>query len=130
MVHKDTVPLQKKDVSYTDCELERMFGLWNSTIWDISDWIQVAGNHRSTMILNKLYKAFFHCDAFLNWAYRPNRSVTFMLVLENEFERGLYLHGEGYDTNANYDLPQPPNKSTCIYAVPLVAELSFDSMGY
>ena len=46
-------------------ELDRMFGTWNSTVWEISNWIQVARNHRSTMILNRFYKAFFHCDGSL-----------------------------------------------------------------
>ena len=41
-----------------------------------------------------------------------------MLALEFEFEMEIYLHDGGYDTNANYYLPQPLNESTHIYAVP------------
>ena len=107
-----------------------MFGIWNSIIWDISNWISTASNHRSTMILNKVYKAFFHCDAFLHWVYKPNLSATFMLALEIEFERALYLQDEGYETGDNYDLPHLLNKSTCIYAVPSVATASFNSTDY
>ena len=29
-----------------------------------------------------------------------------MLALEIEFENGIYLHDEGYNTYINYDLPQ------------------------
>ena len=53
-----------------------------------------------------------------------------MLALEIEFEKGLYLHDEGYDTVVNSDLLQPLKKSTHIYTVPLVAETSFDPMSY
>ena len=53
-----------------------------------------------------------------------------MLVLEIKFERALYLYDEGYDTDANYDLPQPLNKFNHIYAVPSAAEASFNPMGY
>ena len=113
MSHKDTAVSKKKDISNTDAyewELDRMFGLWNSTIWDISDRIQVARNYRSTIILNKVYKAFFQCDDFLHWVYRPKLSAMFMLALETEFERALYLHDEGYGIDDNYDLPQPLKK--------------------
>ena len=40
-----------------------------------------------------------------------------MLALESEFEKALYLYDEDYDTDVNYDLPQPLEKSACIYAV-------------
>ena len=53
-----------------------------------------------------------------------------MLALEIKFERALYLHDEGYKTGDGYDLPQPLHKSTCIYAVPSVAEVSFNPTGY
>ena len=82
-------------------ELEEMFTSWNSTVWAIEDLIQVARNHRAMMILNKVYKAFFHCRDFINWTYKPNLTATFLLALEIEFKRELYLHDEDYDTDAN-----------------------------
>ena len=63
------------------------------------------------MILNKVYKAFFYCEDFLHWAYKPNLLAMFLEALEIKFERGLYLHDEGYDNDANYDLPQSPQAS-------------------
>ena len=68
-----------------------MFGIGNNTIQDKSSWIQVASNHRSTVILNKVYKAFFHYDDFLHCAYSPDQNLLamFMLALEIEFEREI-----------------------------------------
>ena len=80
--------LTKMDVPPLDWELEEMFGSWNSAIWAIEDLVQVAGNHRATMILNK---AFLHCEDFLHWAYKPNLPATFLLALDIEFKRGLYI---------------------------------------
>ena len=54
----------------------------------------------------------------------------FMLDLEIEFERALYLYDEGYKTSDDYGLPQPLNKSTCIYSVWSVDEASFDPAYY
>ena len=53
-----------------------------------------------------------------------------MLALENEFERGLYLHDEGYNTDGSFYIPQQLNTFTHIFTVPSVAEASFDSMRY
>ena len=88
-------------------------------------------SHRSTFILNKAYKEFFHCDDF-HWAYRPVQNLLpmFMLALEIKFERVPYLHDEGYKTSDDYDLCQPLNKSTHIYAVPSVAAASFNPTDY
>ena len=41
----------------------------------------------------------------------------------------MYLHDEGYDTDANYNLPQPIKRSTHIYVVTAEDETSFDPMG-
>ena len=87
-------------------ELEEMFNSQNNAVWAIEDLIQVVRNHRTTMILNKVYKAFFHCEDFINWAFKPNRACKLLLAFEIKFERGLYLHDEGYDIDANYNLPQ------------------------
>ena len=54
----------------------------------------------------------------------------FLLALEIEFKRVLYLHDEGYDTDANYDLPQPLKKTIHIYVGTAVAKTSFDPTGY
>ena len=118
------------DVPPLDWELEEMFSSWNSAVWAIGDLIQGARNHRTTMILDKLYKAFFHCEDFLQWAYKPSLPATFLLAFEIMFERGLYLHNEGYDTDVDYDLPQPLKKTDYIYVVTSTAETSFDPMGY
>ena len=49
MKQKDTAASQMTDISNTDLELDRMFSLW-----DITDWIQAAGNHTSIMIPDKI----------------------------------------------------------------------------
>ena len=58
------------------------------------------------IILDKVYKDFFHCEDFLNWAYKLHLTCMFLLALETEFERAMYLRDEGYDIDANYNLPQ------------------------
>ena len=69
-------------------------------------------------------------EDFLHWAYKPNLPAMFLLALEIEFERGLCLHDEGYNTDVNYDLPQPLITIACIYVVTSGAETSFDPTGY
>ena len=59
-----------------------------------------------------------------------NLSAMFMLALEIKFEKGLYLHNEGYDDNINYDLLQSLKKLTCICTVLSVAKTSFDPIGH
>ena len=100
-------------------ELNRMFGIWNSAIWKISSFIQMVGNHRSTVIIDKVNKAFYHCDDYLHWARRPDQVLhsTFMLALEAEFELALHQHKEGYDTENIYDLLQPLKRTACIHMV-------------
>ena len=94
------------------------------------DLIQVARNHRATIILDKVYKAFFHCKDFIHWTYKPNLPATFLLALEIKLKRGLYHIDEGYDTDANYHLPQPLKKTANIYVVTAAAKTSFGSTGY
>ena len=112
-----------------DWELEEIFGLWNNAGQATEDLIQTARTHRAMMILNKVYKAFFHCEDFVNWAYKLHIPHTFLLALKIEFERGLHLHDEGCGTDANFDLSQPMKKTTCIYAVTALAETFFSSTG-
>ena len=81
------------------------------------------------MILKNVYMAFFHCKNFINWAHKLHLTYTFLLTLEIEFERGLYLHDKGYDTDTNYDLSQPLKRTTDIYVVTAVTENSFYPMG-
>ena len=87
-----------------DWELEEMFGAWNNAVWYIEDLIKAARTHRARMIIDKVYKAFFHCKGFVNSAYKSPLTHTFLLAQEI-FKRGLHLHDEGYDTDTNYDLP-------------------------
>ena len=104
-----------------------MFSIWNSTIQEICNWIQVAGNYRCSVVLNRVYKAFFHCEDFLHCPYGPDQILlaTFMLALKIKFERALYIHDEGYEISHDHDLPKPLNKSTHISAVPSAAIASF-----
>ena len=108
-----------------DWQLEEMFGAWNNAVQAIEDLIQVAGTHRAMMIPDKVYRAFFYCEDFVSWAYKLHLTHTFLLVLEIEFKRELHLHHEGYDTDANYNLPQPLKKTNCIYTVTTAVKTSF-----
>ena len=83
------------------CQLERMFGIWNSAIQEISNWIQVAGTYRSTVVLNRVYKAFFHSEDFLHWGHRPDQILLamLMLALEIKLKQALFLHDIGYKTS-------------------------------
>ena len=82
------------------------------------------------MILDKVYKPFFHCEDFMNWVYKLNLTHMFLLPLEIKFKRELYLHDEGYDTDANYDSPQPFKMTTHIYVVRATAETAFQTTVY
>ena len=53
-----------------------------------------------------------------------------MLALEIKFERELNLHGQGYDTDAIYDLPWSLKKTVHTCVVTAAAETSFHPMGY
>ena len=79
---------------YNEFELDRMFGIWNSAMREISFLIQMVGNHRSTVIIDKVYNAFFHCDDYLHWAHRPDQVLLsmFILALEVKLEIALYQH--------------------------------------
>ena len=61
--------MKKMNPPHLDWEPEEMFGPQNSTAWAIEDLTQGMKNHRNTMILDKVYKAFFHYKDFINWAY-------------------------------------------------------------
>ena len=82
------------------------------------------------MILDKVYKAFLHCEDFIDWAYKPNLPASFLFALEIEFQWELHIHHEGYDTDVTYDLLQPLKKTSHSYAATAVAKTSFDLMGY
>ena len=56
-------------------------------------------------------------------------TCMFLLALAIDSERGLYLHDEGYVTDANYDLSQPLMRIIHIYTVTAVDETTFNLMG-
>ena len=91
----------------------------------------MARNYRSTVIINKVYKAFFHCDDFLHWAHRPDQVLhsTFILALVVEFELALHQHDDVYAIDNNYDLPQPLKRTAHIYVVTSPNEDFIDSSG-
>ena len=92
---------------YNEYELDRMYHIMNSVIWEIDTLIKLARNHRSTVIIDKVYKAFFHCDDYLHWVNRPDQILhsSFILTLKVKFELALHQHDEGYDIDNIYDLP-------------------------
>ena len=120
----------KLDV-YNEFELYRMFGIWNSTICEISSLIQMAGNHRSTVIKDKVYKAFFHCDDYFHLANRPDQVLhsTIILALDIKFEMALHQQDEGYDTDNIYDVPQLFKRTACIHVVITTNEGPIDPWG-
>ena len=88
-------------------QLDIMFSIGNNTIHKISNWIQVAGAYRPTVVLDRIHTSFFHSWDFIAFANRPDEIlvVTFMLALEIKFERALHLCSEGYETSDDYGLP-------------------------
>ena len=108
-----------------------MISIWNNAIWEISSFIQMAGNHRSTVIIDKIYKVFFHCDNYLPWAHRPHQVLhsTFILTLDVEFELALHQYDEDYATDDICDLPKLLKRAAHIYAVTSRNEGSFDTSG-
>ena len=72
MSHKVTAVSQKMDIFDTkvyEWQLDRMFSIWNSVTWEISNWMQEASTYSSAVVLNKVYKAFFHYDDLLQWPH-------------------------------------------------------------
>ena len=113
-------------------QLDRMFGIWNSAIHEISVWIQKASTYRSTVVHVRVYKAFFHSKDFLNWAHKPHQNsfIHIHVGFRDQFELALQLYNEGSETSDDYGLLQLFNKSTHIHAVPSVAKAPFDPVGY
>ena len=95
---------------YNEFELDRMFGIWNSAIWEVSSLIQMARNIQVYSNYRQGLQGIFHCSDYLQWAYRPDQVLlsTFILALELEFELALHQHNEGYDTDNIYNLQSPP----------------------
>ena len=91
-----------------------------------------AGTCRSTAVLYKVHVAFFNSDYFGEMTTRANEHLLaqFMLALENEFERALQFHNEGYQSSDDYDLPKLLMRSTHIYSVSSAAEISFNPTDY
>ena len=65
-------------------ELDRLFGVWNSTIQQINNWIQIAGTYISTVVLNKVNTAFFNNDYFGEMTTRANKHLLAQFTLELE----------------------------------------------
>ena len=63
------------DIYAFQWELDRLFGVWNSTIQQISNWIQTAGTYRSTEVLDKVHEAFFNSDYFIEMTTRENEHL-------------------------------------------------------
>ena len=53
-------------------ELDSLLGVRNSAIQQISNWIQMAGTYRSTVVLDKVHMAFFNSDCFTEMTTRAN----------------------------------------------------------
>ena len=106
-------------------------GIWNGVIWEIGGLMWMAGNHRSTVIMDKVYKAFFHCNDYHYWAHRPDQALhsTFILALEVKFELALHQQNEGYDTDNIYYLPKPLKRPTCSHVVTTKNKGSIDPWG-
>ena len=89
-------------------------------------------NHRSTVIIDKAYKAFFHCNDYLHWAHRPDQVFhsTFILAPEVEFKLALHQHNEGYDTDNISDLPQLLKRMAHIHVATTTNEDSINPSGF
>ena len=68
-------------------ELDRLFGVWNSAVQQINDWIHMAHTYRSTVVLEKVHTAFFNSAYFGKIITRANEHLLaqFTLALEIEF---------------------------------------------
>ena len=84
-----------------------MISIWNSAVHGIFNWIQAASTYRSLVVFDRVCKVLFYSEDFFDRAYRPDQIllVTFMLALEVELERALYLHDKVYKASDNYGLP-------------------------
>ena len=91
----------------------------------------MARNHRSTVIIDKDYKTFFHCDDYLHWAHRSDQVLhsTFILALEVKLQLALYQDDEGYDTDNIYDLLPMLKRAAHIHAVTTTNEGSINPSG-
>ena len=92
----------------------------------------MARNHRSTVIIDKVYKTFLLCDDYLHWAIRPDQVLhsTFILALEVEFELALHQDNEGYLNDNIHDLPQMLERTAPLHSVTTTDEGSIDPSGF
>ena len=56
-------------------ELDRLFGIWNGAIQQISNWIHMAGTYRPTIVLNEVHMAFFNNDYFSEMTTMENEHI-------------------------------------------------------
>ena len=88
MSHKDTAA-SKLDTDALEWQLDRMFAIWNITIYEIGKLVQAAGTYRPTVVLDRVHNALFNSEDFLDWAKEPDKILLtmFMLALEIKYGR-------------------------------------------
>ena len=64
-------------------------------------WIHIAGTDRATSLLGRIHTAFFSYHQFIEMTTMSDEIVlaSTMTALDLEFERALYYHDEGYDSD-------------------------------
>ena len=99
--------------------LDELFNMWNNALCQMNYWVHTAGRYRSTSILEKVLNSFFNYYQFHAMANMPDEIILarMMTALDLKFERALYYHDQGYDSNNNYWLPSHITRPVHIYSM-------------
>ena len=85
----------------------------------MNNLVCTAGRYRSTSILEKVHKAFFNNYQLHAMVNMSDEIILarMMTTLDLKFERALYCHDEGYESNNDYWLPSHITRPVCVYSV-------------
>ena len=99
----------KMENSTFTLQLDRLFSIWNNAVHCMNFWVCTVGLYRATFILSRVHKAFFNYHYFSKMTNMPDEIVfvKIMTVFDEDFERALHYHDEGYDRDNDCDLPGP-----------------------
>ena len=102
-------------------QLDRLFSILNNAVHHMSFWVCTVGTYIAMAILCRVHTAFFNYHYFGKMTNMPEEIVLTWIItaLNLEFERALHYNDEGYDSDNDYDLPNPFMRPVCIYLVSL-----------
>ena len=124
------ISLEIKNSVFSPC-LDELSSLLNNAIHHINYWVHKAGRYRAISILCRVHAAFFNCNQYDTMAYIPDETglAKIMTALDLEFEKALYYHDKGYESDNDYVPPAQVMRPVCIYSVS-ITDGSFNPANY